>query len=49
MGKGSSPRPFEVPQEEFLSNWERTFGQKENQVKEEESKTDQDPTKENAK
>jgi hypothetical protein len=28
MGKGSNPRPFEIPQEEFLSNWERTFGRK---------------------
>jgi hypothetical protein len=28
MGKGSNPRPFEVPQEQFLSNWERTFGSK---------------------
>jgi hypothetical protein len=28
MGKGSNPRPFEIPQEEFLSNWEKTFGKK---------------------
>jgi hypothetical protein len=28
MSKGSNPRPFEVPQEQFLSNWERTFGRK---------------------
>ena len=28
MGKGSNPRPFEIPQEEFLSNWEQTFGRK---------------------
>ena len=28
MGKGSNSRPFEIPQEQFLSNWERTFGSK---------------------
>lgn len=28
MGKGSNPRPFEIPQEEFLSNWDRIFGKK---------------------
>ena len=28
MSKGSNPRPFEVPQEQFLSNWEKTFGSK---------------------
>lgn len=28
MGKGSVPRPFEVPRDEFESNWEKTFGKK---------------------
>jgi hypothetical protein len=28
MGKGSNPRPFEIPQEEFLTNWDRIFGRK---------------------
>lgn len=28
MGKGSRARPFEVPKEEFESNWEKTFGKK---------------------
>ena len=28
MGKGSNPRPFEIPQDQFLSNWEKTFGRK---------------------
>lgn len=26
MGKGSTPRPFEIPHDQFESNWERTFG-----------------------
>jgi hypothetical protein len=38
MSKGSNPRPFEVPQEQFLSNWERTFGRK--------SKTESEPVPE---
>jgi hypothetical protein len=24
-GKGSAPRPFSVPDEEYADNWERTF------------------------
>lgn len=28
-GKGSSPRPFSVSQEQFANNWERIFGSKE--------------------
>lgn len=28
MGKGSTPRPFEVPQDQYRDNWERTFGSK---------------------
>jgi hypothetical protein len=27
-GKGSSPRPFGVDQNTFQSNWEKTFGKK---------------------
>lgn len=27
MGKGSTPRPFEIDSETYSSNWERTFGQ----------------------
>ncbi len=27
-GKGDTPRPFAVDQEEFSRNWERTFGAK---------------------
>lgn len=30
-GKGSSPRPFSVDQETFVSNWERIFGKKDSQ------------------
>jgi len=32
-GKGSSPRPFVVNADTFASNWERTFGKKENTMK----------------
>jgi glutaredoxin len=32
-GKGSSPRPFDVDADTFASNWERTFGKKENTMK----------------
>jgi hypothetical protein len=28
MGKGSSPRPFSVSQEEFADSFERIFGKK---------------------
>ena len=28
MGKGSSPRPFEVDQKTFESNWEAIFGKR---------------------
>lgn len=27
-GKGSAPRPFEVSQEQFASNWDAIFGEK---------------------
>jgi hypothetical protein len=27
-GKGSAPRPFSVPKEEFNNNWEAIFGKK---------------------
>jgi hypothetical protein len=42
MGKGSNPRPFEIPQEKFLSNWEQTFGRK--SKSESESKTTEPKT-----
>ena len=35
MGKGSNPRPFDIPREEFRNNWDKIFGRKE-------SKTNQD-------
>ena len=28
MGKGSTPRPFEIPREQFRDNWEAIFGKK---------------------
>lgn len=27
MGKGSTPRPFDVDADTYSDNWERTFGQ----------------------
>lgn len=30
-GKGSAPRPVEVPRDEFNRRWEETFGKKEKQ------------------
>lgn len=31
-GKGDSPRPYSVSQEEFASNWDRIFGKKKDTV-----------------
>jgi hypothetical protein len=28
MSKGSNSRPIQIPREQFKSNWEKTFGQK---------------------
>lgn len=28
MGKGSVPRPFEVPKDQFRDNWDKIFGKK---------------------
>jgi hypothetical protein len=28
MGKGSNPRPFEVPKDQFRDNWDKIFGKK---------------------
>ena len=28
MGKGSRPRPFEVPKDQFRDNWDKIFGKK---------------------
>lgn len=33
-GKGSKPRPMDIPPDEFESNWDRIFGKKKNRVKE---------------
>lgn len=41
MGKGSVPRPFEVPREQFTNNWDKIFGKKD--IKEE--KKDLEDTK----
>lgn len=37
-GKGSSPRPFSVPKEQFNSNWDKIFGKKEQKKSEEDNK-----------
>jgi len=34
MSKGSTPRPFSVPREEFDSNWDRVFGKKKEELSE---------------
>ena len=36
MGKGSVPRPFDVPHEQFTNNWDKIFGKKDNENKQEE-------------
>jgi len=28
MGKGSVPRPFDVPKDKFNDNWDQIFGKK---------------------
>jgi hypothetical protein len=28
MGKGSAPRPFEIPKDQFRDNWDAIFGKK---------------------
>ena len=28
MSKGSTPRPFEVPKDQFRDNWDKIFGKK---------------------
>jgi hypothetical protein len=37
-GKGSKPRPYSVDQKTYQSNWESTFGNKENKFSEFEDK-----------
>lgn len=32
MGKGSNPRPYSIPREEFRNNWDQIFGSKEPQT-----------------
>ena len=44
MGKGSVPRPFEVPRDQFRDNWDKIFGKKDKK----EDKQDQ-PDKKDAK
>ena len=44
MGKGSSPRPFEVDDKTFSDNWSRTFGKKNAEQKQESSNTSGEST-----
>jgi len=44
MGKGSTPRPFEVPKDQFRDNWDKIFGKKDSK----EQKSNQ-PDKKDAK
>jgi hypothetical protein len=34
-GKGSAPRPYSVPKEQFNKNWDQIFGKKKEEPKEE--------------
>ena len=29
MGKGSTPRPIEIPKDQYRDNWDKIFGNKE--------------------
>jgi len=33
MGKGSTPRPFDVPMQKFAENWDKIFGAKKEKEK----------------
>ena len=33
MGKGSNPRPFDIPRKQYEDNWEKTFGKKKKEEK----------------
>lgn len=48
MGKGSVPRPFDVPHDKFKDNWDAIFGKKKDEPKQEEN-ADSNAPKENAK
>lgn len=48
MGKGSNPRPFEIPKDQFRNNWDAIFGKKDKAQTEPQKQTQQ-PGKENAK
>ena len=39
MGKGSNPRPFDIPRDEYAANFDRIFGKKD---KPEEEKPQED-------
>ena len=43
-GKGSAPRTFDIDQETFKNNWERTFGNKNAKQKQEDTDTSREST-----
>ncbi len=43
-GKGGTPRPFDVDQETYGSNWARTFGNKNAKQKQEDTDTSREST-----
>jgi len=49
MGKGSVPRPFEVPHEQFTNNWDKIFGKKDIKEESKEEKSRDEASKDNAK
>lgn len=44
MGKGSTPRGFDIDQETFKSNWEKTFGRNNAKQKQEDTDTSREST-----
>jgi hypothetical protein len=42
MSKGSAPRTFDIDQETFGNNWDRIFGKKNAEQKQEDDKKDVD-------
>lgn len=39
MGKGSTPRPIEIPKDQYRDNWDKIFGKKKSDEKDDSNKT----------
>lgn len=44
MGKGSTPRPFDIDEETFAGAWARTFGKQNAKQKQEDTDTSREST-----